>query len=191
MAPRTRTGHDPGTPVGQSSLRAHNMALVLRQVATTNRPVSRADVAAATGLARATVSTLVDELVRGRLVAEIGPAPRAGAGRPATGLVLAGTGPAGLGLEINVDYLAACVLDLAGTVRHRTTEWVDQRGRGPEEVARSLANLARGAAVAAGELGLDIVGTAVAVPGLVEGGLVRLAPNLGWRGVPLGAVLAD
>ncbi|OLB77832.1 MAG: sugar kinase [Actinobacteria bacterium 13_2_20CM_2_71_6] len=190
MAPRTRTGHDPGTPVGQSSLRAHNMALVLRQVATTNRPVSRADVAAATGLARATVSTLVDELVRARLLAETGRAPRTGAGRPATGLVLASTGPAGLGLEINVDYLAACVLDLAGTVRHRATEWVDQRGRPPHEVVATLAQLAEAARVAADGQGLEIVGAAVAVPGLVQGGLVRLAPNLDWHGVELGELLS-
>jgi predicted NBD/HSP70 family sugar kinase len=175
--------------VRQSSLRAHNLALVLRQVAATGRAVSRADVAAATGLTRATVSTLVDELVRGQLVAEIGPAPRSGAGRPATGLVLAGSGPAGLGLEINVDYLAGCVLDLSGTVRHRVTEWVDQRGRSPREVVAALAALAAEAGVAAAEQGLEIVGAAVAVPGLVQDGLVRLAPNLGWRDVHLADLL--
>lgn len=189
MSPRSPARHDPDIPVRQSSLRAHNLALVLRQVAATGRPVSRADVAAATGLTRATVSTLVDELVRGQLVAEIGPAPRAGAGRPANGLVLAGTGPAGLGLEINVDYLAGCVLDLSGTVRHRGTEWVDQRERTPEEVVGSLAALVGVARAAAAEQGLEIVGAAVAVPGLVQDGLVRLAPNLGWRGVHLGELL--
>ncbi|HKT01772.1 MAG TPA: ROK family transcriptional regulator [Rugosimonospora sp.] len=193
MSPRTPAGTNRDAPVRQSSLRAHNLALVLRQVsaiAATGRPVSRADVAAATGLTRATVSTLVDELVRGQLVAEIGPAPRTGAGRPATGLVLAGTGPAGLGLEINVDYLAACVLDLAGTVRHRATEWTDQRNREPAEVVASLAQLARSATGAAADQGLEAVGVAVAVPGLVQDGVVRLAPNLGWRGVPLAALLA-
>jgi predicted NBD/HSP70 family sugar kinase len=188
--PTPRTGADRDAPVRQSSLRAHNLALVLRQVAATGRPVSRADVAAATGLTRATVSTLVDELVRGRLVAEIGPAPRSGAGRPATGLMLSGTGPAGLGLEVNVDYLAACVRDLSGTVRYRRTDWVDQRGRAAGEVVAALAGLAGAGATAAAEQGLEIVGAAVAVPGLVQEGVVRRAPNLGWRGVPLGALLA-
>jgi predicted NBD/HSP70 family sugar kinase len=189
MSPRTPARNGPDAPVRQSSLRAHNLALVLRQVAATGRPVSRADVAAATGLTRATVSTLVEELVRGQLVAEIGPAPRAGAGRPATGLVLAGSGPAGLGLEINVDYLAGCVLDLSGTVRHRVTEWVDQRGRPPHEVVASLGGLAAAAQRAAAEQGLEIVGAAVAVPGLVQDGVVRLAPNLEWRGVRLRELL--
>lgn len=176
----------------QSSLRAHNLALVLRQVAATGRPVSRADVAAATGLTRATVSTLVDELVRGELIAEIGPAPRSrGAGRPATGLMLSGTGPAALGLEVNVDYLAACVLDLTGTVRHRITEWVDQRDRGAPAIVAALAQLAASAGVAAAEQGLEIVGVAAAVPGLVQDGTVRLAPNLGWRDVDLAALLGS
>lgn len=187
---RGRRGNDPDVPVRQSSLRAHNLALVLRHVATAAHPLSRADVAAATGLTRATVSTLVDELVRGQLVAEIGPAPRTGVGRPATGLVLSGTGPAGLGLEINVDYLAGCVVDLGGTVRHRVTEAVDQRGRDPRDVVAALGRLAVSARTAAIEQGLAIVGAAVAVPGLVRDGVVRLAPNLDWRGVPLHEMLS-
>ncbi|MFD0748135.1 hypothetical protein ACFQ1L_44970 [Phytohabitans flavus] len=101
-------------PVRQASLREHNLGLVLRQAANAMRPPSRADIAAATSLTRATVSALVDDLIAGGLLTEVGPAPRAGAGRPAAGLVLSASGPAGLGLEINVDYLAACVVDLAG-----------------------------------------------------------------------------
>ena len=52
-------------PVRQSSVRAHNLALVLRLLAESPDPISRAAVAAATGLTRATVSALVDDLVSG------------------------------------------------------------------------------------------------------------------------------
>src|SRR5690242_3996620 len=106
-----------GAPVRQASVRAHNLALVLQTVANgTDRP-SRAAISTTTGLTRATVSALVDDLIEGGLLVEHDPAPRTGAGRPAAGLALAPHGPAGLGLEINVDYLAACVVDLAGAVR--------------------------------------------------------------------------
>ena len=128
---------DRDAPVRQRSLRTHNLGLVLRNVFAQPGPVSRADVAAATGLTRATVSTLVDELLAGRLLAEVGAPPRTGAGRPAVGLRLAATGPAGLGLEVNVDYLAACVVDLTGTVRHRELRPGDQRGRAPDADAVS------------------------------------------------------
>src|SRR3954462_9349132 len=93
-------------PVRQSSMRAHNLALVLQTVANGADRPSRAAIAAATGLTRATVSALVDDLITGGRLTEHAPPPRAGAGRPAAGLALASHGPAGLGLEINVDYLS-------------------------------------------------------------------------------------
>jgi predicted NBD/HSP70 family sugar kinase len=174
-------------PVRQSSLRAHNLALVLRQVTNSADPPSRAAIASATGLTRATVSALVDELIAGGLVTERDPAPRAGAGRPAAGLVLAPDGPAGLGLEINVDYLAACVVDLSGTVRHRIVEHGDQRPAGPATALDRLAGLARRALAATDA---PVAGAALAVPGLVGAdGVVRVAPNLGWQDVDAAARL--
>nr|WP_205864128.1 ROK family transcriptional regulator [Planosporangium mesophilum] len=161
--------------------------MVLRHVAT-SAPVSRAEVAAATGLTRATVSSLVEDLLRADLVAEVEPAPRAGAGRPATGLVLSAGGPAGLGLEINVDYLAAAVVDLTGAVRHHVVHRVDQRDRQPSAV---LADVARLAAETVGGVDLTVAAARLAVPGLVDGdGLVRVAPNLGWRDVDVAGPLA-
>jgi predicted NBD/HSP70 family sugar kinase len=178
-------------PLRQGSLREHNLALVLRRVAAADgRALSRADVAAATGLTRASVSALVDDLMGAGLVAEVGPAPRAGAGRPAAGLVVSAGGPAGLGLEVNVDYLAACVMDLTGAVRHREVRPGDQRAGGPETALARLSALAADARRSAAALGLALAGTTVAVPGLVTpSGLVRRAPNLGWRDVDLPAVL--
>lgn len=178
--------------VRQGSLRELNLAVVLRRIAAADRPPSRAELAAATGLTRATVSAVVDDLIAGRLVAEADPAPRSGAGRPARGLVLAADGPAGLGLEINVDYLAACVVDLTGTVRHHLVRRADLRPVSPADALARLAALAAEARAAAVRDGLTLAGAALAVPGLVgEGGRVRLAPNLGWRDVDVPALLAD
>jgi predicted NBD/HSP70 family sugar kinase len=180
-----------GVPVRQGSLREHNLALVLRTVAASARPISRADIAGVTGLTRATVSALVDDLIAGRLLAESPPAPRTGAGRPAAGLALSAGGPAGLGLEVNVDYLAACVVDLTGAVRHRTVRRADQRPRPPGDVLVELRHLADAATADASGQGLVVAGAALAVPGLVDAdGVVRFAPNLGWRDVPARAALA-
>jgi predicted NBD/HSP70 family sugar kinase len=173
-------------PVRQRSLREHNLGLVLRHVAASPRPVSRADLAGMTGLTKATVSALVDELLGGGLLAEVGPPPRAGAGRPPIGLAMPTQGPAGLGLEINVDYLAACVLDLTGTQRCLQVRRGDQRGRTPNRVLRDLSRLAIEVVGAAEREGLRVVGATLAVPGLVaDGGVVRLAPNLGWRDIDI------
>jgi len=179
-----------GSPVRQSSVRAHNLALVLQTVANSADPISRAAVAGATGLTRATVSALVDDLVTGALLTEVEPAPRNGAGRPAVGLTLASDGPAGLGLEINVDYRAACVVDLAGTVRHRLVEPGDQRLADPATALAGLTRLAARARTLAEADGLTVAGAALAVPGLVAAnGVVRVAPNLGWQDVAVGDLL--
>jgi len=181
-----------GSPVRQSSVRAHNLALVLQTVANSTDPISRASVAGVTGLTRATVSALVDDLVTGALLTEVEPAPRSGAGRPAVGLTLAPDGPAGLGLEINVDYRAACVVDLAGTVRHRLVEPGDQRLTDPDTAVAALGRLAARARALAEKDGLTVAGAALAVPGLVTAdGVVRIAPNLGWQDVAVGDLLGD
>nr|WP_211303971.1 ROK family protein [Pseudosporangium ferrugineum] len=174
-------------PVRQSSVRAHNLALVLQTVANSADPISRAAVAAATGLTRATVSALVDDLIAGKLLVEVEPAPRSGAGRPAAGLRLAPDGPAGLGLEINVDYRAACVVDLTGRIRHRLVEAGDQRPVGAGSALAALSLLATEARRRAEADGLTVAGAALAVPGLVTGDdTVRIAPNLGWLDVAVG-----
>lgn len=185
----------------QRDVREANLALVLGQIAR-GGPLTRAELATATGLTRVTISGLVDELMAGGLVATVPAgslrgrddrsATRTGAGRPATGLVLATTGPAGLGLEINVDYLAACVLDLTGATRVLRVRHRDQRGRRPARVLADLARLAGEARAAAAAEGLVVAGTCVGVPGLVNGGgLVRVAPNLDWHDVDVAGLLSS
>ncbi|MEV4480411.1 ROK family protein [Micromonospora coxensis] len=177
--------------VRQGSLRELNLAVVLGRIAAADRPPSRAAIAADTGLTRATVSAVVDDLIAGRLVVEAAPEPRAGAGRPARGLRLADDGPAGLGLEVNVDYLAACVVDLTGQVRHHEVHRADLRPLSPADALARLVELAGRARAAADRHGLTLAGATLAVPGLVDAhGLVRLAPNLGWREVDVPALLA-
>lgn len=176
-------------PARQRSLREHNLGLVLRSVALSPHPVSRADLADTSGLTKATISALVDELLGGGLLAEVDPAPRAGAGRPAVGLVVSAEGLVGLGLEVNVDYLAACVVDLSGTQRRLQVRRGDLRGLTPNRVLGDLARLAADVTAEAERDGLRVAGIALGVPGLVADGVVRLAPNLGWRDIDVVAAL--
>lgn len=191
---RLRAGAAPpraGTQAaGQRSVRGHNLALALRLIADAAVPPSRADLAAVTGMTRATASSLVQTLVDAALVDEVGPT-RVGAGRPAAGLVLRASGPAGLGLEVNVDYVATCVVDLTGAVRHREVRPGDQRGLAPAESVARLADLAVDALAVMARLGLRPGGVALGLPGIVAApdGPVRHAPNLGWRDVDVRALV--
>ena len=182
-----------GEPARQASLREHNLALVLRELAD-GGPASRARLAASTGLTKGTVSSIVEALLEARLVAELGAAPVARAiGRPGQSLGLNPAGPVGVGLEINVDYLATCTVDLTGAVLHRQIVAADFRGQHVATVLTRAAHAVRQALEAAAAAGSDVAGLAVAVPGLVETGaaILRLAPNLGWLDVPVLTALRE
>jgi predicted NBD/HSP70 family sugar kinase len=181
-----------GSPARQDALRQHNLALVLRHIAAAE-PVSRARIAAATSLTKTTVSSLVDDLVSARLVTELGPEARGEVGRPGSALALNRTGYVGIGLEINVDYIAVCVANLVGDVRYHRTRPLDNRGQSPAKVLGRAVRMTRTAIETADAARLTVAGLAVAVPGPVETerGLLRLAPNLGWVDVPVAEILAD
>ena len=180
-----------GLPARQEGLRQHNLALVAQCIAA-SEPVSRAGIAAATGLTKTTVSSLVDDLVGAGLVTEQGPESSGRIGRPPSALALNRAGYVGVGLEINVDYLAVCVANLVGEVCTLRTRPGDNRGQSPARVLGRAVRMANNAIASAQAAGLTVAGLAVAVPGPVETdrGLVRLAPNLGWVDVPVAEVLA-
>ncbi|HXV94556.1 MAG TPA: ROK family transcriptional regulator [Pseudonocardia sp.] len=168
-------------------MRRHNAAIVLREVAAAE-PVSRARLAERTGLTRGTVSSLVDRLLAAGLLTELAPTP-SGPGRPANPLQLNRSGPAGLGVEIGVDHLGACVVDLAGAVRARRTAPSTHRAAAP---AAGLATAAALAAEVVAEAGLPVAGADVALPGVVgRDGVLQRAPNLPrWQEVAVATELA-
>lgn len=174
-------------PAGQRTVREHNRGLVLRSIAAAPGS-SRAQMAAETGLTRATVSALVEELVGRGLVVE-GDPERTLRGRPASPLHLNPNGPMGLGIEVNVDYLAACIVDLTGAVRAHRSEPSDNRSVSPSAVIRRAVQLAERVRREADSP--RIAGVGVGLPGLVLQGEVRFAPNLAsFSGLPIGEQLS-
>ena len=152
--------------------------------------ISRAGVAARTGLTKATVSSLVDRAIAAQLVEDGEPTQRQGPGRRGTSLFLSPAGPHGLGVEIGVDYVATCLVDLTGRVSRQRIRTGDNRS---QPVNRVLVKVARAIRSAAAELPVRVGGIGVAVPGLVEAatGFLRTAPNLGWRDVDMAAELRE
>ncbi|MFF2774267.1 ROK family protein [Streptomyces sp. NPDC058052] len=173
----------------KSGVRRHNLSLVLRTVHDAGE-TTRAAVAARVGLTRPAVSSLVEQLLDLGFLVESGKTFSGQAGRPGTVLKPAGTGPAGLGVEINVAYVSVCLVDLTGTDRIRRTVRLDNRAAAPDVLARA-ARVAAEALAEAEALGLSPAGAALALPGLVSGGTVRQAPNLGWHDTPAERLFGD
>lgn len=178
----------PDRPASTERLRRLNAALVLRSLRRAG-PGTRAELAQRTGLAKATVGVIVAGLEaggvvsesRGEPVAEPGGAARGRPGRPVT---LSGERHVGLGLEVNVDYVSAVVLDLAGGQLLVESRAVAAREPAREEALLSLVEEVRSVVTGAGRV---LVGATVAVPGLVRADdrTVLWSPNLGVDGAQL------
>lgn len=192
-------------PADFADVRATNLALVLRHVRT-HAPCSRADIASVTGLNKATVSSLVADLIDRRLLRESGLTERR-IGRPATMLVLDGQPYAAIGLEIDSDHLTAVAIDLAGerllswrrsfpgsraappTGTERGQEGANAGAGGtvsPGLAVSAIAALAGRAVNKLAAQGRTVLRLTVGVPGLITAdGAVRVAAHLGWRDVDL------
>ncbi|MEU4131347.1 ROK family transcriptional regulator [Streptomyces wuyuanensis] len=183
----------PGrAPADQVAVRRANLVRVLGEVRSAG-PLSRATVARHTGLTRATVSSLVTELIERGLLRETDFQQDGTVGRPGRRLEIDGRAVAALGLEINSRYLAAWSTDLAGRTLSERRVVHDATREGAERTIRALAAIAAELLGEARAAGVRTAGIGVAVPGPVDAadGSVRAAPNLGWRDVPVARLLRE
>ncbi|WP_433430196.1 ROK family protein [Nonomuraea sp. CA-141351] len=179
-----------GLPADQATVRRSNLALVLRHVSE-HGPCSRSAVAVQTGLNKTTVTSLVSELQARGLLKETGPQHAGSVGRPSLALLLDGSRVGALGVEVNVDYIAAFATDLAGRVLIDRRFGFDAMGSSPERSLDELTRVIERALADLDRLGVAPAGITIAVPGLVDStGIVVVAPNLGWHGVAVTQRLA-
>ncbi|QBI52127.1 ROK family transcriptional regulator [Streptomonospora litoralis] len=179
-------------PTGFHDVREANLGTVLRAVRTL-APCSRAAVAAATGLNKTTVSSLVADLIARGLLCETGESAERRVGRPGVMLALDGLTIAAIGIEVNVDYLSVVAVDLLE--RDLLTRHIafDARSAGADACAHRIADAVRAVVADPALSHRSVIGLSVAVPGLVDspGGIVTRAPNLAWRGTPLRSLLEE
>ena len=179
---RTQSPHSGAT---NQNLRAHNLSLALRHILANPGAINRAGIAAQTGISRATMSRLVDELIATGLVEESDDKlSTGGRGRPTSVLSPASGTVIALGLQVNISVLGAYLVDLSGNVLARETLEGDFSGSNPQATLRKLARMGRRVLHAGREEGTVFLGSALALPGLVSGDTLVTAPNLGWKNIP-------
>ena len=168
----------------RGDIRRHNLSLVL-DILVSGGARSRADLVRDTGLTKATISSIVTDLIDRGLVAEHDSAGTGAMGRPGTNVGPSPDHVAVLALEIAVDRLAACVVDLTGAVRAQHAIEGDQSDRVANDVLRDMRRVTKQALADARRLGLTCVEATLAVPGLVDpgDGTLFVAPNLHWLDV--------
>ena len=178
--------------VDHAVMRDMNLSLVLNTLHD-RAPLSRADLAAVTGLNKATVTSLVRELLAQGLIKELGLAPSVSeVGRPAINLALNSEAGYFIGGEINVDFISIIITDFNVEIVSRRYETTSRLSK-QETVLERFLFLLQEAVDQVGRSGRPLFGIGVGVPGLVDGstGKLLFAPNLGWRDVPLGDLLSE
>jgi predicted NBD/HSP70 family sugar kinase len=140
-------------------------------------------------LTKATVSSIVTELIGLRVLREIGANGRR-VGRPATLLMIDGSAHLGIGVQVGVDRLTAVAVDLAGRRLFTWRQSYVNGDRSPRRVTAHIARVVRRAAAQVETARGRVVGLTVALPGPVDSaGVVHGVPMLGWPNVELRAEL--
>lgn len=169
----------------QSTVRTLNRLSVLnllRQRGT----LSRQELSSLTGLSSAAVSGVVSELMRDGLVLEVG-GGEAKRGRPPILLDIAYDARFVAGVKIMEGRLELVLTDLRTEVLTKTARGFSEST--PESIVRHIADGVR--ALLEGRGASKLVGVGLGMPGVVDSstGVCRYSPILGWRDVPVGALL--
>ncbi len=176
------------------NVKAHNLRAVLLTLLYSG-PTSRVRLAQLTGLSTTTMTNLISELLAQGIVSEAGRETpgegrevngRSNSGRPATLIRIIPEARCAVGIHFGVDMLRAGVTDLFGNLICYRVQPHSVDAPVPELLETAVALVEE--VIAAGCVSREsLVGIGVGASGLVdpETGVNVLAPNLGWRDVPL------
>ncbi|QGH33949.1 ROK family protein [Gracilibacillus salitolerans] len=172
----------------QHVVKKENKALVLKTIKE-RAPISRATIANVTGLNKGTVSSLVSELIDEKLIHESGTGKSSGGRRPVM-LLLNETAGFTISIDLGVKSILGVLTDLRGNIL--SEKKIRFKKENLDEVLTLLYQLIDGLKNVAPKSEYGIVGIGVGVPGVVTTeGEILLAPNLGWKKVPLQQILFD
>ena len=175
---------DPNHIASSEAIRNVNRRIVLNLIRT-RHPISRADLARVSGMQRSTISLIVEELIAENWVIE-GPTGRLPRGRRPTFLHL-NENRVIVGVDIRPTQTTVALADVNGNFTAQET-FVTPR----DPVAALALLIKRIRSIIHACEGMKIEGIGISVPGRInrsEGRLV-FAPNLKWRDIDLGKLIA-
>lgn len=167
----------------QQLLKRINRSVLLRLLRA-QPGLSRARLSQQSGLTKSTVSALVRELLDENWLNEASaPVAADGMGRPSTPLRLNTDVRVLIGVEIAVEFLRIVCVSLTGVVNSRAE--VPLESTQPDRVCKQTTRMVKELCQELQEEKLVLSGVGVCLPGAIndDSGIVRFAPNLGWRDV--------
>ena len=173
---------------GSGDLRHGNLTQILRYVRD-HGASSRHDIARGCGLGISTMTDLIGELRSRRLVRELDPIRRPGAGRPTRPIAFDGEPWCVLGIHLDLDQVEFAATTVGGRELWTETVPADLRDAGPEGYSR-IAELLRAQLQGIPD-NQELIALEIGVPGSIAADrtTVSLSANFGWRDFDLGAAV--
>lgn len=172
----------------QTLVKQINKSIVFNQIKN-NGPDSRAHISKETGLNKATVSTMVFELMNESFVNEIGAGQSSGGRKP---LLLYFNNHAGysIGIDLGVNYLLGVLTDLTGKIVEE--KMCNLHKIDLDYITNEIIGMIEALIEKAPESTYGIVGIGIGVPGNVDNkDMILFAPNLKWKDVNLKQVIEE
>ena len=174
--------------INQQSIKQFNTNKILKLITSTDT-ISRADLAKQTGLNKATVSKITDELLDDNLIEDLGYGKSSGGRKPKL-LKFNPNAKYVVGIDIGVSDIDFVVMNMQLEAVYSTRMKIEDKDH--QAVADTLesaySNAARTLEISADQ----VIEIAIAVPGTVDnGGIIIHAPNLGWKDLDLSHTLGE
>ena len=175
--------------INATVMRQVNRTLILNKIRM--RPISRAELAEETGLTRASVTQIVEELIREGIVVETSMIGRSRLGRRSTQLAIDAKAGTIFGISLDQAQCVVGAINMRGEVLRQTVELIS--GRAVPEVLDAIAEIIKKQQTA---LGLDpkrVRGISISVPGPVNadnGSILTHDGFSAWHNLPLAEMLS-
>ncbi|GGE49334.1 xylose repressor [Pullulanibacillus camelliae] len=159
-----------------------NKSIVLTTIQK-HAPISRAEISEQTGLNKATVSSLVAELIKDHLIGETGPGKSKGGRRPVILYFNQNAGYA-IGIDLGVNYILAVLTDLNGHVV--IEKQIELTTSEEKDVIQLLEELIADLKAQTPDSPYGIIGIGIGVPGITDNTeSILYAPHLSWQHIDL------
>lgn len=175
-------------------IRQNNIIAALQAIYS-NRCMSRAELARQLAMNRSSSGQIVAELTGSGFVEETegdgpGRGGQARAGRPGIMLQLVSDSAFFFGVEIGVEHISTAIIDLSAQVRKYTSESFDTPTSTVEAAVQKAMDMITGAVTP--DMLERCKGLGISTPAHIgPDGVVKLAPIIGWRNVPLAQIARD
>lgn len=173
----------------QQLVKMSNKARILQTIKG-QAPISRADISIQLGLAKGTVSSLVNELIDEKMCYELGPGKSSGGRRPVMLLFNERAGYS-IGIDLGVNYILGILTDLSGNIVRETLKPMNNMEY--KKTLQTIKEIIKSLADSSPDSHYGVIGIGIGVPGIVsgDGQNILLAPNLGWKNINLKQDIAD